>query len=51
MEKTKTKNYLKDYYGVHQAASCSVRVVLCKGERPALKEEKKNKGLYALGSN
>ena len=51
MEKTKNKNYLKDYYGVHQAASRSVRVVLNKAERPALKEQKKKKGLYALGSN
>jgi hypothetical protein len=50
MEK-KTKNYLKDYYGVHQAASCSVRVVLNKAERSAPKAQQKRKGLYALGSN
>ncbi|MCI5126481.1 MAG: hypothetical protein D3925_18885 [Candidatus Electrothrix sp. AR5] len=51
MKKTKTENYLKDYYGSNQTTSCSVRVVLDKAERPALKEQKKRKGLYALGSN
>lgn len=51
MKKIKTESYLKDYYGSNQAASCSVRVVLNKIEQPALKEQKKRKGLYALGSN
>ncbi len=51
MKKTKTESYLQSYYGSDQTASCPVRVVLHKTEQPALKEQKKKKGLYALGSN
>ncbi|CAK8719453.1 hypothetical protein GMJAKD_08730 [Candidatus Electrothrix aarhusensis] len=52
MKKTKTESYLQAYYGSDLAASYSVRVVLNKVEGPpALKEQKKRKGLYALGSN
>ncbi|WP_339138412.1 MAG: hypothetical protein WGN25_09055 [Candidatus Electrothrix sp. GW3-4] len=51
MKETESKKYLKSYYDSNQAISCSVRVVLNKTERPALKEQKKRKGLYALGSN
>lgn len=52
MRKTKSKSYLQTYYGSEQAAVCPARVVLCKtSDRPALKEKKNRKGLYALGSN
>jgi hypothetical protein len=52
MKKIKTKNYLQAYYGSDQTTSCPVRVVLNKVEEPpALKEQHKRKGLYALGSN
>ena len=51
MEKTKNKSYLQTYYGSDQTVPCPVRVVLSKGEQPVLKERKKTKGLYALGSN
>ena len=51
MEKRKNKSYLQTYYGANQAASCPMRIVLNKIERPALKGQKKKKGLYALGSN
>jgi len=50
MKKIKTKSYLQAYYGSDQTASC-LRVVLNKTEQPALKGQKKKKGLYALGSN
>ncbi|XCN71373.1 MAG: hypothetical protein Q3M24_13745 [Candidatus Electrothrix aestuarii] len=52
MKKTKTESYLQAYYGSDQASPCAVRVILNKSGRPALKEQqKKRKGLYALGSN
>jgi hypothetical protein len=51
MKKIKTKSYLQSYYGSAQTASCAVRVVLNKTEQPQLKEQKKKKGMYALGSN
>lgn len=51
MKKIKNTSYLKSYYDSTQAPPCSVRIVLNKIERPVIKEEKKKKGLYALGSN
>jgi hypothetical protein len=51
MKKTKTESYLQTYYSSDQAASNPVRVILNKAKQPALKEQKKRKGLYALGSN
>ncbi len=52
MKKLENKKYhLHSYYGSDKSTSTPVRIILSKSGQPELKERKKKKGMYALGSN
>lgn len=51
MKKTKPASCLHNYYGAAQTLRGVVLSKIAAAARPALNEQKRKKGLYALGSN